>query len=96
MQVKVDEELVRHIASLSRIKLSDEEVKALVEQFNSILSYFSKIQSESSDLPIPSPMDRLVDLTNVYRCDEPRRSETDFTTLFPNKEGRYIKAPKIV
>jgi len=92
--VEIDEAVVRHVASLSRIKLSDEEVRALATQFNSILSYFSSI--ESQELPAASPMERLVELTNVFRSDEVKSSEFDFTVIFPNKEGRYIKAPKIV
>ncbi|MGC8601762.1 MAG: Asp-tRNA(Asn)/Glu-tRNA(Gln) amidotransferase subunit GatC [Thermoprotei archaeon] len=91
---KVDEELVKRVAFLSRISLKEDEVPVFAAQFNSILSYFSVIASK--DLPAPSPTERLVDIRNVFREDEVCEQGRDFTYIFPNKEGRYIKAPKIV
>jgi len=91
---QVDEELVRRVASLSRIRLSEDEVALLVSQFREILDYFSAISSW--ELPPPSPMDRLVELANVFREDQPTPQSKDLTGIFPNREGRYIKAPKIV
>ncbi len=91
---KVTEDVVRRVAFLSRISLKDDEVSTLASQFNSILDYFSIIASQ--DLPPPSPTDRLVDIRNVFRDDVVRAHDGDLSTVFPNKEGRYIKAPKIV
>ncbi|MDP7975823.1 MAG: Asp-tRNA(Asn)/Glu-tRNA(Gln) amidotransferase subunit GatC [Thermoprotei archaeon] len=91
---KVTEDVVKRVAFLSRISLKDDEVSTFASQFNSILDYFSIIASQ--DLPSPSPTDRLVDIRNVFRDDVVHVHDDDLSVIFPNKEGRYIKAPKIV
>ena len=66
----ISEEQVRHVANLARLGLTDEEVKRMGEQLGAILESIEKIQElDLEDVPqTANPLN----LTNVFRPDEPR------------------------
>ena len=86
----VDSEEVRHVASLARIDLDDEEVDRFTEQFAEILDYFETLDA------VPD-VDRDVDLVNVMRPDEVRDSldREDATRNAPETEDGYVKGPRV-
>ena len=59
----VDDEEVRHVASLARIDLDEAEIERFTEQFGDILEYFEALD----DVP---EVESEADLTNVMRPDE--------------------------
>ena len=59
----VDAETVRHVASLTRVDLDDDEVERFADQFAEILGYFEALE----DVP---DVDAEPDLVNVMRPDE--------------------------
>ncbi|MCQ4333760.1 Asp-tRNA(Asn)/Glu-tRNA(Gln) amidotransferase subunit GatC [Natronomonas sp. F2-12] len=86
----VDDEEVRHVASLARIDLDDEEVERFTEQFGDILEYFEALE----DVP---EIEREAELTNVMRPDEVEASLTQEEALrnAPETEDGYFKGPNV-
>ena len=86
----VDDEEVRHIASLARIDLDDEEIERFTEQFGDILEYFEALE----DVP---EVESDADLTNVMRPDEVEESLTQEEALrnAPETEDGYFKGPNV-
>lgn len=66
----ISEEQVRHVANLARLGLTDEEVGRMGGQLGAILESIEKIQElDLADVP---PTANPLNLTNVFRPDEPR------------------------
>jgi aspartyl-tRNA(Asn)/glutamyl-tRNA(Gln) amidotransferase subunit C len=61
---------VRHVADLARLGLTDEEVKRMGGQLGAILDSIEQIGE--LDLEDVSPTANALNLTNVFRPDEPR------------------------
>jgi aspartyl-tRNA(Asn)/glutamyl-tRNA(Gln) amidotransferase subunit C len=70
----INEEQVRHVADLARLGLTDEEVVKMGEQLGAILDSIEKIRE--LDLEGVPPTANPLNLTNVYRPDEPRAELT--------------------
>ncbi len=68
MSITRDE--VAHLARLSRLALSDEDLDHLAPQLNQIISAVARVQEVAAE-GIP-PTSHALPLTNVYREDEPR------------------------
>ncbi len=65
----ISEEQVRHVANLARLGLTEEEVGRVGEQLGAILDSIEKIQElDLEDVP---PTANPLNLTNVFRPDEP-------------------------
>lgn len=92
----VDEKLIRHIASLARIKLDDKEESEFVSQFKEILDMFSQL--DSADTSGVEPSFHSVKISDALRNDveEQCLSNEDALSLTPHKEGNYFKGPRIV
>jgi aspartyl-tRNA(Asn)/glutamyl-tRNA(Gln) amidotransferase subunit C len=81
----ISEEQVRHVANLARLGLTDEEVERMGEQLGAILSSIEKIQElDLADVP---PTANPLNLTNVFRPDEPRGELTREEALAPAPES---------
>ena len=68
----IDREQVLHVASLARLRLTDEEVERMSGELSTILEAIEKIAE--LDLDGVEPTSHVVDLENVLRADEPRPS----------------------
>jgi aspartyl-tRNA(Asn)/glutamyl-tRNA(Gln) amidotransferase subunit C len=68
----IDRDQVLHVARLARLRLSDAEVDAMVEELPKILAHIEKM--EELDLDGVEPTSHVVTLENVLRADEPRPS----------------------
>jgi aspartyl-tRNA(Asn)/glutamyl-tRNA(Gln) amidotransferase subunit C len=68
----IDREQVLHVARLSRLALSEEEVETMARELSGILEHVDRIAE--LDLDEVEPTDHVVDLENVLRPDEPRPS----------------------
>jgi aspartyl-tRNA(Asn)/glutamyl-tRNA(Gln) amidotransferase subunit C len=66
----ISEEEVRHVANLARLGLTDGEVKQMSGQLGAIIDSIDQIgELDLSDVP---PTSNALNLTNVFRPDEPR------------------------
>jgi aspartyl-tRNA(Asn)/glutamyl-tRNA(Gln) amidotransferase subunit C len=86
----VDPEEVRHVASLARVDLDDDEVDRFAEQFADILASFETLDE------VPA-VETTEDLSNVMRPDEQRDSLRQAEALrnAPESEDGYFKGPKV-
>lgn len=96
MSKDIDLDLVRHIGKLSRIELTDEQVKTLAGQLAGILEYFGKLQE--LDTSGVEPMAHAVDLHNVLAEDLPAESLTVEQALAnaPQRDGDFFMVPKVI
>jgi aspartyl-tRNA(Asn)/glutamyl-tRNA(Gln) amidotransferase subunit C len=68
----IDREQVLHVARLSRLALTEEEVEKMSRELSGILEHVDRIAR--LDLDQVEPTSHVVDLENVLRADEPRPS----------------------
>ncbi|MFB3893517.1 MAG: Asp-tRNA(Asn)/Glu-tRNA(Gln) amidotransferase subunit GatC [Phycisphaerae bacterium] len=92
----IDEKLVRHIGKLSRIELSDEQVRMFAGQLAGILAYVDKLQE--LDTTGVEPMAHAVELSNVLAEDSPGASLSPEQALAnaPQRDGNFFKVPKVI
>lgn len=97
---KITESDVRHVAKLSRLRLSDDEVHRYTDQLGHVLGYIAKINE--LDLEGVEPMTHPLDLTNVLRPDDPRPG-MDVEKILANAPGRaehdgagFFEVPKVI
>ncbi|MBU6363971.1 MAG: Asp-tRNA(Asn)/Glu-tRNA(Gln) amidotransferase subunit GatC [Acidobacteria bacterium] len=68
----IDENTVRHVARLARLRLEPEEEKVMQEELSGILEHIDAIRS--MDLDGVPPTTHVLALENVLRADVPRAS----------------------
>jgi aspartyl-tRNA(Asn)/glutamyl-tRNA(Gln) amidotransferase subunit C len=68
----IDREQVLHVARLSRLALTEDEVETMSRELSGILEHVDRIGE--LDLDEVEPTSHVVDLENVLRADEPRPS----------------------
>jgi len=94
MAISVDE--VRYIASLARLRFSEEQEEHLAEQMSEILEYMEKLSElDTTDVP---PMSHVLDLYNVFRADTAHQRITPEEALenAPDADGDYFRVPKVI
>jgi aspartyl-tRNA(Asn)/glutamyl-tRNA(Gln) amidotransferase subunit C len=94
-RVQVDEKLVRGIASLARLDLSQEEMEMFVSQFRDILDYVSVLDEvDTEDVP-PAYLSLLN--TNMPREDEiePSTPTLEFLSNTPESKDEYVVIPRV-
>ena len=94
MSVSLEE--VRHLAALSEINLSDEELTALTTDIDSIISYINQLDELDTDGI--EPTFQLTGLKNVWRNDdiEPQLAREELLALAPAQEDNQVKVPKVL
>lgn len=64
---KIDSKIVKHIAKLANLKLTDEQIEKLTPQFTSVLDLVSKIQELNTEGV--EETSQVTGLENVFRED---------------------------
>lgn len=92
----ISEQDVRHVATLARIALADEQVTTLQHELSSILGHIDEIQK--LDLAGVEPTAHPLDVVNVTRADEPKPGLTQEQALAnaPESSGGAFLIPRIV
>ena len=87
---------LRHIARLSRLHLTEEELKFFETQVAQILSFIDKLKEV--DVEGVEPTSHPLSLSNVFRADEVKPSIPieDFLKNAPRARGRFFEVPKII
>jgi aspartyl-tRNA(Asn)/glutamyl-tRNA(Gln) amidotransferase subunit C len=94
-EIQVDEKLVKEIASLARLDLSQEETEMFVSQFRDILDYVSILNEvDTEDVPPAylSSANRSVTRPDVI---EPSVPTSDFLTNAPEAKDDYVVIPRV-
>jgi aspartyl-tRNA(Asn)/glutamyl-tRNA(Gln) amidotransferase subunit C len=92
----ISEETVRHIALLSRLECTDEEIRAFAADLNEILEYAEKLKE--LDTTGIEPTTHALRQKNVFREDVTRPSLTNQQALAnaPESEAGHFKVPQII
>ncbi len=92
----ITEDDVRHVAKLSRLHLSDEEVHHFTEQLAAVLGYIGKLNE--LDVDGVEPMAHPLELANVLRPDVEQPGIDTDTALAnaPAKTPPFFKVPKVL
>jgi len=96
MDPQVDERLVRHIAKLARLKLTDPQIAEHTGHIAKIIEYFRQI--ERIDTRAVSPLTHTLPLTNVTAADVPRDGLTPGQALAnaPATDGDFFRVPPVL
>ena len=93
---ELTEQQVRHVAKLSRLWLSDQEIHHFAEQLSVVLGYVSELNE--LDVADVEPMAHAMDVTNVLREDDLQWGMNEQTALAnaPDKSPPFFKVPKVL
>ena len=94
MTVSVDE--VRHIAKLSRLRLTGDEEVAMAAQLSKILGYIEQLTE--LDIEDVEPMSHVLDLVNAMRDDvvEHRITHEEALRSAPAADSDYFRVPRFL
>lgn len=87
---------VQKVATLARLKLSDDELQQIGHQLGGILDYVAVL--DEVDVSEVEPMAHVADVTNAFRDDEVRTSLPREASLSnaPKTDGKYFLVPQIL
>ena len=94
--MKIDKSQVEHVAQLARLHFEEEELKMFVNQLNTILDYFDKLQD--LDTTAIEPTSHVVATHNALRDDEVKSFDANDLLLenAPSEENKCYKVPKVI
>ena len=87
---------VAHLAALSSINLSDEELSALTVDLENIIGYIEQLQE--LDTSGVEPTYQLTGLSNIWRNDDikPQLEREKLLQLAPAQLDNQVKIPKVL
>jgi aspartyl-tRNA(Asn)/glutamyl-tRNA(Gln) amidotransferase subunit C len=91
----IDTEMVKHVAYLVRLGLSEDEAREFSGQFSAIIDYFHLLNEvDTADVP---PASEQPATRNVTREDvvAPSLARADFLKNVPHLEGSFVRVPKV-
>ena len=94
--MKISAEETRRIASLARLRCTEEEVGALQADMEQIITFANKLSElDLTDVP---PTISALPISNAFREDEVQPSLDRERVLMnaPKSNGRFILVPKVI
>ncbi len=93
----IENEKIQKIASLARLKISDESINSLGDEFNNILELIDQIDKlDTTDtLPICHPLENFASYSKVKPTLESIKNSTH-NDYSPDFKDSYFVVPKIV
>lgn len=87
---------VLHLAQLSSLQLSDEEITSLGADLTNIIGYIEQLAE--LDTTGVEPTYQVTDLNNVWRNDEIKLGvdPAELVALAPEAQSNQIKVPKVL
>lgn len=94
--MSVSKDDVAHLAALSSISLSDDQLTALTVDLENIIGYIEQLQE--LDTNGVEPTYQLTGLSNVWRNDEikPQLEREKLLQLAPAQLDNQVKVPKVL
>ena len=94
--MKISEQDIKTVASLSRLKIREEEAQDVLFQLNKILTYVENLQA--LDTSHVEPTTYALPMQNVFREDKVKPSLERELALSnaPLKEDGYFKVPRVL
>jgi aspartyl-tRNA synthetase len=87
---------VRHVAKLARLRMTEEEAISYQKDLNDIFAYVETLSElDTEDV---KPMSHVLEMKNVWREDQPGKSDKKESILSnaPERDGDYYKVPRII
>jgi len=99
VQAKVAEitkDEVKHVADLARLEITEEEAEQFTEHLSAIITYAEQLNE--LDTEGVEPTTHVLDLKNVFRQDEVKRTITqeDAMKNAPDSEDGQFRVPSIL
>jgi aspartyl-tRNA(Asn)/glutamyl-tRNA(Gln) amidotransferase subunit C len=94
-EIQVDKKLVKEIASLARLDLSQEETEMFVSQFKDILDYVSILNEVDTDHVLPAYLSSANESVTREDVIEPSVPTSDFLTNAPEAKDDYVVIPRV-
>ena len=94
--MKISEQDIKTVASLSRLRIRDEEAEEVISQLNKILTYVENLQTlDTTDI---EPTTYALPMQNVFRADvvKPSLERELALSNAPLKEDVYFKVPRVL
>ncbi|MBP6908674.1 MAG: Asp-tRNA(Asn)/Glu-tRNA(Gln) amidotransferase subunit GatC [Candidatus Pacebacteria bacterium] len=89
-------EEIKKLATLARIDMSEEEMKEIAHDFDSILAYVGQVQEVAGKIAA----EQVHTLTNVMRSDTVTNTPGEYTEKIiaemPDRENGYLKVKKVL
>jgi len=93
MGIEIDEEMIKKVARISRIRLTPDEEERLLSDFKEIISAFSMLDEAVPDC---EPAFHPIEIWNYVREDEPEmRIPPDEIIENMDTHRRFIKGPRM-
>jgi len=96
-------DVVKKLANLARIDMSEEEMNEIAKDFDSILAYIGQVQEAAAANPNAEIVNKNIDsypIYNVMREDIVTNKEGEFTDKIlgqaPNTEQGFLKVKQIL
>ena len=89
MKVKINKDLIEHVAEVARLRLTDKEIEKFSKEIKEVIEAFSKL--DKADTTGIEPSLQAVELKNMLRDDEIEKSFTqkEFADPLPRNCARY-------
>lgn len=95
--MSISHEEILHLAELSNISLSSNELDSLAVDLDRIIGYISQL--DELDVKDVEPTYQVFEMENVWRNDEIQEFEADreaLLALSPEVEDHQMKVPKVL
>jgi aspartyl-tRNA(Asn)/glutamyl-tRNA(Gln) amidotransferase subunit C len=90
----VSEDVIKRVAKIARLDLTEEEIKEFTKQIDDVLESFKKL--EKIDTKDVNPSFQPLEIKNIWREDEVSEWNWDALSNTENKEDVYFKGPRAV
>lgn len=93
----ITDDIVRYVAGLSRLSLTDSDIVKFRTQLSSILDYIAQLNEVDTEGVLPTTH-VLTSMKNVFREDDLEESLTPDEALSsaPSKKDNFFKVPKVI
>ena len=94
---QITQDDVQHLAQLSNLQLSDDDVASLQKDLTAIIGYIDELSE--LDTSGVEPTYQVTDLQNVWREDEVNTyglEGEELLSLAPDMANHHIKVPKVL
>ncbi len=94
--MKITDEMVDHLAHLSRLDFSDEEKIELKQDLEKMIGFVEKLKEV--DTTGVEPLMHITDAVNILRNDEVEKTITKEEALLnaPQTDGNFFIVPKVI
>ena len=92
----VNQDVVKQVARLARLRLEGEALTQLASQLDEILAYVQQLQAVPTDRIEPTT--HVLPMANVLRPDQPVPSldQAAVTAMAPDAQPPFMKVPKVI